>query len=256
VKSLVVAVVLAICVTAACAPLRCWAQSSSAAAGQSTPSGSSPRAIAIHADLDRILSGPEFSLGPTAENPVERFGNWLREKWNAFWEWLEKFFRFGGRASPGTAKIFLWVVLCVLIVAIAFVLAYAVRKYGGKTWLGREAPRARREADEPAEETISDPDRLLETARDLAAAGEFRRAYRAVFLAMLLRMDRAGLIRFDRSSTNGEYLRVLRARPDVFASMRPVANDFDLHWYGGKAVGEPDYRRMLGAYEQLSVIGN
>jgi hypothetical protein len=65
-------------------------------------------------------------------------------------------------------------------------------------------------------------------------------------------MDRLGWIRFDRARTNGEYIRSLRARPDILAWMRPLTNDFDLRWYGGESVEEQDYRRVMTAYERMA----
>jgi hypothetical protein len=102
------------------------------------------------------------------------------------------------------------------------------------------------------EDQVEDPDVLAAAAKDLAAAGQLRRAYRAIFLAILLRLDKQGLIRFDRSRTNGEYLRSLRSRPEIFTWMRPLTNEFDVRWYGERSVEEQDFRRALRAYEGLA----
>jgi hypothetical protein len=198
------------------------------------------------------MSGPDFAIKPAGESIFQRIGRWLSERWNAFTKWLNRTFSFGGRAGAGTARFMMWIVLGGLIIGIAYVLAYAVRRVswskGGGT---KRKPKVSVAAVE-LEEKLDDPDALLAVARELAGSGQFRRAYRAVFLAILLRMDRQDLIRFERSRTNGEYLRSLRSRPDVLNWMRPLTNDFDLRWYGGHSVEELDYRRALSVYERLT----
>ena len=212
----------------------------------------SPRAARIQSDLRQILSDPEYAVKPPGETIAQRVGRWISEQWTAFKDWLDRIFSFGGRAGPGTARFMMWVVLAALIIGIAYVLAYAIRRgKWGKGSRGQRRPE-RTVSTDALEERVEDPDSLLAVARELAASGQFHRAYRAIFLAILLRMDKVELIRFDRSRTNGEYLRSLRAHPDVLAWMRPLANDFDFRWYGGHPVDEPDYRRALSLYERFT----
>jgi hypothetical protein len=211
----------------------------------------SARAARIQNDLRQILSSPEFSAGPTEDSLIDRAGKWIRSQWTAFTEWLDRIFSFGGRVGPGASQFLMWIVLAALIVGIAYVLAYGLRRMGMRTSSAGRVPRSS-VSTEQLEERIDDPDSLLAIAGELAAAGQFKRAYRAIFLAILLRMDRQELIRFDRARTNGEYLRSLRSRPEVLTWMKPLTYDFDVCWYGGKQVEEPDYRRALGLYERLT----
>lgn len=213
----------------------------------------SPRAARIHQDLKQIFSSPEFGASPDKESVTQKVGRWLTERWDDFKKWWSRTFSFGGRVSPGTAQIAMWLVLAAMIVAIAFVLAFGLRKLGWR--MGANGKRQRLDvASEEIEEKLDDPDELLAAAKALAAAGQYRRAYRAIFLAILLKMDRLDLIRFDRARTNGEYLRALRSRPEVLTWMRPLTNDFDLRWYGGKSVEELDYRRVMSVYERMAAF--
>ena len=98
----------------------------------------------------------------------------------------------------------------------------------------------------------AEPDRWLALAREHAASGDLRRAYRAAFIAVLLRLDRAGAIRYERSRTNGDYLRALRGRPPLLALLRPLANGFDSHWYGSAPVSEQEFRSCLAAYDMVN----
>lgn len=209
-----------------------------------------PRSVRIHQDLREILSRPEFSSAPEKESLIQIMGRWLRERWEAFMKWWNRLFSFGGRAGPGTARVVMWAVLAAMIVAIAYVLAYGLRRLGLRSGTARSLTGIL--SSDVLEEQIEDPDTLAAAAQELAAAGHLRRAYRAIFLAILLRLDKKGLIRFDRSRTNGEYLRSLRSRPEVFAWMRPLTNEFDVRWYGERSVDEQDFRRALRAYEGLN----
>src|SRR5258708_7786324 len=98
-----------------------------ALAQESTPS---PRAARIHEDLNRILTGPDFAITPQGESPLQKAAHWMREKWDNFWKWWDKLFRFGGSAGAGTAQVAMYVVLAALILGIAYVLAFGIRKLG------------------------------------------------------------------------------------------------------------------------------
>lgn len=220
------------------------------APARSQEAAQTPRSVRIHQDLREILSRPEFSTAPAQESLVQIIGRWLRERWEAFMRWWNRLFSFGGRAGPGTARVVMWAVLAAMIVAIAYVLAYGLRRLGLRS--GTVSYRAGINSSDVLEDQVEDPDVLAAAAKDLAAAGQLRRAYRAIFLAILLRLDKQGLIRFDRSRTNGEYLRSLRSRPEIFTWMRPLTNEFDVRWYGERSVEEQDFRRALRAYEGLA----
>src|SRR5205807_7288038 len=99
----------------------------------------------------------------------------------------------------------------------------------------------------------TEPDVWLTQAESFAGDNDFRRAFRAVFLAILLQLDQAGVIEFDRSRTNGDYLRLLRSRQltALFEALRPLVLEFDVRWYGNKPTSEADYRRCLTEYGRI-----
>ncbi len=65
----------------------------------------------------------------------------------------------------------------------------------------------------------------------------------------------SGVLRFDRSKTNWEYLRALRAsgRSDVYDAMTPLTREFDRLWYGFATADRADYTRALAQYDAFQV---
>jgi len=76
-------------------------------------------------------------------------------------------------------------------------------------------------------------DEWLARADELERSGRFREAVRCLYLAVLMRLDDAGLVYFDRYQTNWEHLRRIEASnvpSDV--QYRNLTQEFDLIWYG------------------------
>jgi hypothetical protein len=67
-------------------------------------------------------------------------------------------------------------------------------------------------------------------AEESAEAGDYRSAIRYRCLAVLLALDEAGMLTFDRTATNREYL--FRAPDTVHDDLQPLLDRFDQIWYG------------------------
>ena len=98
-----------------------------------------------------------------------------------------------------------------------------------------------------------DNDSLLALAEQQAKTGDYRRAFRLVYLASLVTLDTDGVLRFDRSKTNWEYLRALRAsgRGDVYTALTPLTREFDQVWYGLAPTDSSQYAWALAQYRAL-----
>lgn len=211
------------------------------------------RSARVQTEVREILSGPGFAAARRAPTLWDRFMQWAGNLWERFWGWLGRLFGFS--ASSGVGQVFFWCVLAAIIVVMAWAIAYVVRRYA----LGRPSERSARPAvdvSEVEESGSTEPQEWLEAARRFAAAGEFRRAYRAVFVALLLRLDRAGALKFDLARTNGDYVRALRPRPPLYDLFRPLANAFDARWYGRASATEEDYKSSLAAYQQAEELAD
>ena len=149
----------------------------------------------------------------------------------------------------------------IILVSIA-VLAFAVLIWflAGAFQFGRgSAPRGRPSTDlaldeeEAAAVAMRDYARLLELARSHSMRGDYRSAFRLVYVAMLVRLDAEGIVRLDRSKTNWEYLEDVKATPSAHLGehLRPATSDFDRIWYGFHSAGAADYERILELYDAI-----
>ncbi len=96
--------------------------------------------------------------------------------------------------------------------------------------------------------------RALAQARQFANAGDYREAVRELYLATLLMLDERGLLRYDRSLTNREYLDAVAGEPAVRAALEPIVNTFDRTWYGFQAMRREEfenYRRQVEGMRDL-----
>lgn len=88
-------------------------------------------------------------------------------------------------------------------------------------------------------------------ARQLSSSGDYRQAIRYMYLSALLHLDERGLLRYDRSLTNREYLRQVSNQPGLASHLRPVIEIFDKVWYGFQPVDEETYSQYTGQVETL-----
>lgn len=133
-----------------------------------------------------------------------------------------------------------WTVIGALVVALAVVLALRLaRRRSAEVVTATRGRRLRPE----------DPRRLEHEAAEAERRGELERALRLLFRAGLLRLDRAGAIRFRESLTSGDVARRLRS-----ADFRALAAAFDEIVYGRRPPQPEDvtaaresWRRVLEA---------
>ncbi|HZP84138.1 MAG TPA: DUF4129 domain-containing protein [Chthonomonadaceae bacterium] len=214
-----------------------------------------PDPAEIRARLDRILSSPEFQPPAPARNPLEGILRWLGEKWEALWkaigDFLKPFFKVA--AASGGSFYLQWLFIGLFILLGAWLLSKLIRQYlRYRSEIGDPMHTAYTHEDFEAEKVV-EPDVWLQQAQKYASEGDYRRAFRAVFLAILLHLDRAGAIQYDRARTNGDYLRALRGQRSrgLYEAMLPLSAEFDRRWYGHRATTETDYLRCLREYERV-----
>ncbi len=193
-----------------------------------------------------ILSGPAFSADPLPPPSLwDRFTAWL-DKWIADHTPHRK-----AGPEPNINPNFIKGLVVVLGIA-----AFAALVYVLMQMLGRRVARAQPLALDETEAALvdaRDTDSLRALAEQQAAQGEFRRAFRLLYLAMLVALDTAQVLRFDRSKTNWEYLRALRAagQSAVYAQMTPLTRDFDRIWYGFAPADAADYARARAQFDAV-----
>jgi hypothetical protein len=76
-------------------------------------------------------------------------------------------------------------------------------------------------------------------AEEAAAAGDYRHAIRYRCLAVLLALDEVGMLAFDRTATDREYL--FRAPGPLQDEMQPLLARFEEVWYGDAPAGAGEW---------------
>lgn len=230
------------------AVLRRELTTSEAGAGESARTGR--RAVdAAHA----VLAGAEYDYEPYPE--PSKWDRWKEARARAFQRWLNSL-HFNPPTPTGamptiSSQFINGIVIALGIGLFALLVALLVGL------LRRRAARVRPPADldetEAALVEARDTDSLHALAERKAQEGDYRLALRLIYLALLVALDTGGVLRFDRSRTNWEYLRALRAsgREDVYLAMTPLTREFDRIWYGLARADAADYARARSQYEAL-----
>lgn len=208
-------------------------------------SGTPPDSEAVVKSARTVLARPEFASEPLPPPSLS----------DRIAAWLDKVF---SRKTPSpnvnmpsvNPNIILGILIVIAAAAFAVLVAVIVQAIGRRSV--RSKPLALDEEEAVLVEA-RDNDSLLALAEQQAKAGDFRRAFRLVYLAALVALDTGGVLRFDRSKTNWEYLRALRAsgRGDIYQAMTPLTREFDHVWYGFAHADASHYARALAQYQAL-----
>jgi hypothetical protein len=94
-------------------------------------------------------------------------------------------------------------------------------------------------------------EQALQEAENHSQGGDYRRAVRYLYLSTLLLLEERGLLRYDRSRTNREYLRSLADRPELLGTLQSVVDVFDRVWYGFQPLDEAAYSRYRAQVNEL-----
>jgi hypothetical protein len=168
----------------------------------------------------------------------------------------------GGGASLSMAAGFSmlgWLIvggLFVACIAVAVVLFIQERRRRPKL----ETKKTTGEKKAASEQSDVQPDQiapaaLWQQADELARQGQFLEAVRRLYLAVLAVLHRSRLIRYEKTRTNGEYLRQVRraaeASPAVYPAFGRLTGLFDQKWYGDRSCDGGEYGACRELAEQV-----
>ena len=200
-----------------------------------------------------VLAGPEYGSDPFPPPPLsERIADWLSAQLRKIHWPNAPQVNAPNINAPNISPSFIKGLLILLAAAaVAILVAVLVQALSRRQVRARPLPLL--DETEAALVEARDTDSLLALAERQAQGGDYRRAFRLIYVATLVALDTGGVLRFDRSKTNWEYLRALRAmgRDDVYQSMMPLTREFDRLWYGFAPAGPGEYARALGQYRAL-----
>lgn len=104
------------------------------------------------------------------------------------------------------------------------------------------------EVAEPALARVETEKAALAHAETAEAASDFRGALRYLYLSAILHLQERGVLPYDKSLTNREYLHQAQDDIDLHAALGPAITVFDEVWYGYKpcdAETLANYRSLL-----------
>jgi hypothetical protein len=156
-----------------------------------------------------------------------------------------------------------WVFLLVVIAAVISIFAYAVFHTSFElsgTGNGRKRVTGEGGVDEqtlqrvkhlPAELRRTDVN-MRDEAERLMNAGRFDQAIILLFGHQLLLLDRAGILRLNRSKTNGKYVREARAAHRAVAhSLQQTVDCFERSYFGKHSITGDEFGRLWALNERL-----
>jgi hypothetical protein len=201
-----------------------------------------PDAAEVGRALDRVFARREFT---TRELPG--LLQLLRDTWDSFRSWISSQLL---RMLPDSVPPALgWLVLGLLVLLAAWSLAVLVR---GE--LARRRPRRQVAAGAvPAAPGPRDAAAWEAAARDAAAAGRFRDAALALYVATVLRLEERGTVRYHAGKTPGDYRSEVKADPTTGPSFDLFVRQFLPVAYGPRSPDAGSFNSLRSAAAELGV---
>ncbi len=221
------------------------------------------------AALARVLNSPEFReplilrllrwLSSRIGQPLERFLNWLA----GVFAWLGRFLRtlfefissllqalgmwfwYWFQLLLKISPVLAWSMVGVVGAIILTSLTYGILRW----WKWRK----RIVSESVIAQALVLPEQLLREAEVAAQKGDYLSALRKAYKALLLTLDRIGLIRFREQRTNWEYLAEIQntVAPDFARKFREITHTFDFCFYARKSATANEYAVVKQFAEEL-----
>ncbi len=188
--------------------------------------------------IAEVAERHQFHKQPAAVSQVQ---NLLKSIWVHIVSWLEDVLHvpLHGSGDNSTLSHLLKLAIYAAGLAAALALVYVI-------WVrlksNRLADRAGRKG-VSIEEKILDADGWRRQADELAAAGEFRGACRALYLSCLQRLHQGAIAEFAPAKTNYEYLYALSGHKDIQAEFKSLSTMVEYAWFGHKDTDRADYEQ-------------
>ncbi|MCP4540808.1 MAG: DUF4129 domain-containing protein [Chloroflexi bacterium] len=201
----------------------------------------SPTASPDTDTLDQILARPEFQWQPEQPSPLTEW--WLRLQ-ERFWEFISSLL--SSDSNVVGIPLLRYALTGLGTLMLILVLAYVLRSLVADFVADTEIDPDNAIGDENMTATTA-----LERAQLLSGEGDYRTAVRYLYLSSLLLLEERGLLHYDRSLTNREYLRAIAHLPQLTDTFRDVVQVFDCVWYGYQSLDEAAYVRYADQVTEL-----
>ena len=191
--------------------------------------------------LASILAQPEFQWQPDQRSPLEEWWDNLKKRALEFFVQLLR-----DAISSSGSSLIRPALLGLGIITVVLALLYIFRNIRAALVQEAELEVEAAHGDEDL-----NADAALQRAQEQAGSGDYRSAVRYLYLSALLHMEERGLLRYDRSKTNREYLRSVAQQPNLENRLRDVVEIFDRVWYGYQPLDEAAYARYAAQVDEL-----
>ena len=193
--------------------------------------------------LERILARPEFQ-------PPEpgRLASWFREVREAFLSLLRSLFEKLEIGEWGDLA-FTWVFRVCLVLVATLLVVHLVRVMRGVHRGRLRASVALSPGDPQGGESTVDWAAAAEMA---AREGRFRDAVLALYQALLERLHRKGLVRYDDAKTPGDYRREIRADRGLARAFDGFLSLFEPIAFGGRESDLRTFERLHGMAREMA----
>jgi len=201
------------------------------------------------ARLDNILARPEYQPEEKRESVI---GHWVRRIKEFIVRLLGKLF--GGSSAPWAGGVWLSTVFRILVVLVVIAtLIYGASKLAPRLQR-REKPEKKAETREALGEELAEDVTaadLFANASELARQGEYRKAIRRAYIALLCEFEQRGKLRLGRAKTNRDYLDAMRSEQRIYPTFSVMTNAFEHVWYGQERATEDEFREFVALYQEM-----
>lgn len=139
-----------------------------------------------------------------------------------------------------------YIILPIAIIAIGIVVLYFVRQIRMNYIF-----EARNEETDPHDDNVDTEKSALARAETAVEANDFRGALRFLYISAILHLQERGILPYDKSITNREYLSLSHSELDLQETLAPVITVFDEVWYGYKHCDEQTVENFRGILKKV-----
>ncbi|HND77220.1 MAG TPA: hypothetical protein PLN79_08010 [bacterium] len=186
-----------------------------------------------------------------------------------FFEWLRRLFS-GHSDTPETkeqtnnadygwlATILLYSIYAIGLALLVYIIYWAYKQYRRNTTADEMLPAtATHSIIEPGESTDYEVHASLAT--QYAVSGDYRKAIRHLYIALILELDARLILRFDKAYTINEYLTFAKNQsimPELLRLLIQSSAQFEYSWYGHQITDRADFERLLLWYNEARNLYN
>lgn len=157
---------------------------------------------------------------------------------------------FGSDAAKYIGWFLVGILVLVFVIAVVYLVMFLIKTFTGRHKDAKVEKLIESIKIRPSFET------MVERSAREAAEGRYRDAFRSLYLASIIMLDKSSLIVYTDSITNWEYLRVIKkqAPPDAVRVFNDMTLMFDILIYGHRDVSRNEYDEGLKQFHQLESL--